>query len=509
MVIGLFTDSYVPQINGVATSVYTLKQELEHLGHTVYVFTTTDPDADSSAERSDNVFRMRSVPVMSERRLGVGYSPRMYQWVRHLGLDIVHTNSEFSLGFFGSQVAAILKIPHIHTYHTIWEEYTHFIVGKAGFLDPVAKRVIRDASTAYCNSADWLIVPTRKVSQLLRKYGVYRPISIIPTGIELEQFTPTEHYDDERSQLRSELNFKPDDYVLTYVGRVSEEKNIGHLLSLLASWMKRHSEAQFLCVGDGSARPALEKQISDLGIEAQCRFVGKQPWVEIACWYHVGDCFVSASQSETQGLTYVEALAAGLPVIARSDAALDGVVDNGRNGWQWEDQTELEQALDTCRADNGVLRQSALESAACFSTERFAGSVYALYEKAYQAAAVRPVRRSRRRYPAALSGPAVHSRLRRGRRFRGRGRLSNGGLRLRARTGETVRQLNRKARGSITQLQHVAGLGRDRAVLSVHVLNKRYREMVSKYRPGSRQATYIGEGDTDRPRCQNSSKPDQ
>ena len=140
MKIGLFTDTYYPQINGVATSVLMLKRNLEMRGHQVYVFTTTDPKADSE---EINVYRVPSIPFISARRVGMFYNPRLSKIIKGLGLDVIHTHTEFSLGIFGRSMARELNIPFLHTYHTIYEDYTHYL-GKLGVFDPIAKMAVRN-----------------------------------------------------------------------------------------------------------------------------------------------------------------------------------------------------------------------------------------------------------------------------------------------------------------------------------------------------------------------------
>lgn len=382
MNIALFSDSYYPQINGVATSVHMLKCELEVRGHTVYVFTTTDPQADRRAEIKNGIFRLRSIPVMSERRLGLFPSPRMIRFISHLKIDIIHTHTEFSLGILGRSIAWYFDIPIVHTYHTIYEYYTHFVV-KAGFLDSVAKRAVRTASASVCNQANAVIVPTKKVQRLLRSYGVYRPISVIPTGITTERFHRSIDVAERRAKLRSKLGYDANDRILLYLGRVSEEKDIDVLIRLLSPTLMREEKTKMLVVGDGTARSDLEILCSELGIKDKVLFAGQKPWDTIADYYHVADFFVTASQSETQGLTYIEALASGLPVIAKDDLCLEGVVEDGINGWKWVDQAGLDNVLSRAIANSeqiAAMSVAATASAERFTAANFAYRVEALYE---------------------------------------------------------------------------------------------------------------------------------
>lgn len=382
MNVALFTDSYYPQINGVATSVHMLKRELETQGHTVYVFTTTDPLANRRAEIKQGIFRLHSIPVMSERRLGLFPSPRMIRFITHLKIDIVHTHTEFSLGILGRSVAWYFNLPLVHTYHTIYEFYTHFVV-KRGFLDSFAKRAVRNASASVCNQARTVIVPTKKVQRLLRSYGVYRPISVIPTGIDVQRFQRREATPDTRAKLRAEMGYADDERILLYLGRVSEEKQIDFLIKALAETLRGEKRTKLLVIGDGSAREDLEKLTAQLGLGSKVFFGGQKPWDQIANYYHMSDLFVTASQSETQGLTYIEALASGLPVIALDDLCLDGVVVNDLNGWRWSNPDELRQALSDLWPGSeklGRMSEAASASAKQFTAENFAMRVENLYK---------------------------------------------------------------------------------------------------------------------------------
>ncbi|TQR04660.1 glycosyltransferase family 4 protein [Psychrobacillus soli] len=378
MKIGLFTDTYYPQINGVATSVLILKENLERLGHQVYVFTTTDPNA---TENERNVYRMPSIPFASARRLGMFYHTGLVKFIKRLKLDVIHTHTEFSLGVFGRSMARKLNIPLLHTYHTIYEDYTHYIV-KFKLFDFIAKNTARKISANFCNSVDKVIVPTEKVKDLLHSYKVKQHMSIIPTGVELSKFSSFTKSSKEVKNLRTELNISENDKVLLYIGRISEEKNIGELLISMKALLSSDSNMKFVLIGDGLERNNLEDLAIKLGIKNQTIFAGERPWDSIGMYYQLGDVFVSASQSETQGLTYIEALASGLPVVAKSDQCLDGVLQNGVNGYTFQQEDDFLQSINkilTNETNKELMSIGAIQSAEKFSATQFALAVEATY----------------------------------------------------------------------------------------------------------------------------------
>jgi 1,2-diacylglycerol 3-alpha-glucosyltransferase len=379
MKIGLFTDTYYPQVNGVAASVLILKENLEKLGHEVYVFTTTDPNA---REYEKNVYRVPSIPFKSSKRLGTIYHPRLVKVIRGLGLDIIHTHTEFSLGILGKRMAVELNIPLVHTYHTIYEHYTHYILN-LGRMDTIARKVSRKISASFCNLADEIITPTEKVKNLLLSYNVKKNISVIPTGLNMDKYNRTSYSSDMIQEIRFQLGIKENEKVVIYIGRLSEEKNIKEILSSMQSYLKKKIDVKLLIVGDGPERKNLEDLAKNLQINDKTVFAGEKPWKEIGAYYQLGDVFVSASQSETQGLTYIEALASGLPVIAKKDRCLDGVILEGINGYTFDSSEDFVHHLE-CVLSNEQLRSSlsewAVKSAWKFSADYFSASIEGRYK---------------------------------------------------------------------------------------------------------------------------------
>lgn len=379
MRIGLFTDTYFPQINGVVSSVCMLKENLERLGHQVFVFTIADPRAKKD---EPNVFRVPSMPFTKAWRIGVFYHPRLARKIKRLKLDVIHTHTEFSLGILGRAIARELQIPLLHTYHTIFEEYTHYIV-KFTSLNPIAKTAVRIFSANFCNAVEQVIVPTEKVKNLLLSYHVKQQITVIPTGIALSKFSKTNYKPTTIIKRRADLGIRQNDRVLLYVGRLAKEKNIEELLHSLTSYLHRRQDVKFVLIGDGPAKGDLEEMTRGLGIQEQILFVGEKPWAEIGEYYQLGDVFISASQSETQGLTYIEALASGLPVVAKADSCLDGVLENNVNGFAFHDKQELQSSLDWILSNDlekERLSHGAVKSVEKFSDVYFAKTIESIYQ---------------------------------------------------------------------------------------------------------------------------------
>ncbi len=379
MNIGLFSETYYPEINGVANSVYTLKTELEKRGHNVYVFTTTTP---GSPEHEHNVFRVPSIPFLfiTERRVGMFYLPRLAHVIKKLNLDMIHTHTEFSLGIFGRIMAKELRLPIVHTYHTIYEDYTHYLT-RFKALDGRAKAFARTYSKVCCNTVEQVIVPTAKTKDLLMTYSVNKDICVVPTGIDLSKFDRNNFSAEEINELKYKYNISPTDRVMIYIGRVSQEKNIEEIIEAMPEYMKTRPSVRFVLVGSGPALEKLENLVKKSGLMDRFIFMGSQPWDSIGLFYQLGDVFVSASRSETQGLTYIEAMASGLPVVARKDKCLDDILVQGWNGYTFTNKEELFRGLDQVLFEDRQTDYStnAIEKVKKFSTQEFASQMENVY----------------------------------------------------------------------------------------------------------------------------------
>lgn len=249
------------------------------------------------------------------------------RWVRELmdwRPDVIHSQCEFSTFFLARPHRRGAGCPLVHTYHTVYEDYTHYFSPSVRW----GRCAVAAFSRWVAAQVDGMIAPTGKVRGLLQGYGVRCPVFVVPTGIDLRRFQQ-EGDPMRRPVLRASLGIPAENTVLVCVGRLAEEKNIQELLKLRASLGSR--PVTLLLVGDGPDRPRLEQVAHDLRLEAPAViFAGMVPPEEVPEWYRLGDLFVSASSSETQGLTYIEALAAGVPALVPGGSLPGGRHPGGR-----------------------------------------------------------------------------------------------------------------------------------------------------------------------------------
>ena len=297
--VGLFTEVYRPIQNGIVASVDALASALRSRGHEATIVAPRMPGGVDTSP----VVRLPSLPLPTRTayRLTLPYLPRTVR-----GLSIVHAQSPFVTGALGAWYARRANVPLVFTYHTQLEAYAHYV--------PFDARLTRDGAAfvtrRYANAADVVVVPTRAMETRLRALGVRVPIAVVPSGIDVSAFAGGRRRDD----LRARFGVGSQERLVLAVGRLGREKNLE--LALAAFARVDGSDARLVLVGEGSHRSALEREAARLGIAARTTFARELPRAALPDAYASADAFLFASESETQGLVLVEALAAGLSVVA-------------------------------------------------------------------------------------------------------------------------------------------------------------------------------------------------
>ena len=376
MRIGLFTDTYFPQVSGVATSIRTLKTELEKLGHTVFIFTTTDKDVNRYEDWQ--IIRIPSVPFFAfkDRRIAYrGFSTAL-EIARQYQLDIIHTQTEFSLGLLGVWIAKELRIPVVHTYHTQYEDYVRYIAKGMVIRPSMVKYIVR----GFMSDLDGVICPSEIVYDLLMKYKVKVEKRVIPTGIELAKFERPELTKENVADLREKLGISNQETMLLSLSRVSYEKNIQAILAALPKVLEENPNVKLVVAGDGPYLSDLKAQAKRLNITDMVIFTGMIAPSETALYYKAADFFISASTSETQGLTYLESLASGTPIIAHGNPYLDNVINDKMFGTLYYEERDLAGAiLEAVIATPDLDEKSLATKLYEISAENFGRGVYEFY----------------------------------------------------------------------------------------------------------------------------------
>ena len=386
MRIGLFTDTYPPFINGVSTSVAMLKRALEQQGHTVYVVTVSNNALKHEYDEKERILKVAGIPIgIYDYRLSSIYPVTLINKMKKWNLDVIHSHTEFGVGILARLFAKQFNIPLVHTYHTLYEDYTHYITH--GYFEKSSKKIVEYLTKFYCDkTANELIVPTNKIYSLFKeKYNFTKNIHIIPTGIEVDRFFEENVNKKEVEALKKKLGLKKNEFTILFVGRLAEEKNVEFLIEAQKKLVEYDDHIKLLIVGDGPDKQKYEQLAENLGLKDNIIFNGKAAWEEIPIYYHASSVFATASTTETQGLTVIEAMAAGVPPLCIDDDSFRGTVTDELNGRVFNNQEEyINQVIEfyeNKKIIDAYSKQARVQAEHC-SSRSYASSVLEVYQRA-------------------------------------------------------------------------------------------------------------------------------
>lgn len=374
MKILIASDSY-KQINGVSNSVSLLVHGLRERGHEVKVLSLS-LDHKSYREGDDYYIASVDALIYPDMRISVAVWDDLIDELTAWKPDIAHIQTEFSAKWLAMKVVKKCGIPYVMTSHTNYEEY----MKSKKVNSKLARVIIKNFERIVYGKADTLIVPSYKIQELVDIYKVKCPVVVIPTGIELSNH-PRVREDKER--LLSRLGVKNNDKVMVTVSRISKEKNIDELIAFMPALLKKDPDVSLLVVGGGPHLEKLKEKADDLKLNDCIKFTGMIPSDEVYKYYQLGDVFVSGSTFETQGLTYVEALANGLPLVCREDKCLINIIEQGKNGFTYSDEAEFVDHVLTILSDPKRQREMSKVSTSksfAFSKDVFVEAVEQLYD---------------------------------------------------------------------------------------------------------------------------------
>ena len=381
MKILITTDLFTTRTNGVVTSTHNLIHDLKRRGHDVRVITLSK---DGKSKVEDGVYYIKSMSlewIYPEVRMPTSRAGKYVKEIVERHPDVIHSQCEYFTYPFAKRVSKKTGAPIIHTYHTMYEDYVGYVIP----FKRLGAWLVRKFVRSRLKKAHTVIAPTEKVkSSLVNFCKIKNNIAVIPSGICLDKHK-IRITEQERKEGRASFGFTDEHFVLFNLGRLGTEKNIEELISYFAKISAKYENARLLLVGGGPAREALEELAQKEGVADKVVFAGMVDPDTVARYYQLGDLFVCASTSETQGLTYIEAAANGLPLLCRNDPCFEGVVIDGENGFRYETFEEYEKHLDYIISNPEWVRSASSASDAIsyhFDRTVFGGTVEALYKKA-------------------------------------------------------------------------------------------------------------------------------
>ena len=386
MRIALFTDTFPPFINGVSTSCYNLVQILKKNGNDVIV--VTPQHSNGPLEIKDGIIFVPGIELkkLYGYRITSLYSPKVFKLIRDFHPEVIHNQTDSTIGQFAKIVANKLAVPIVYTYHTSYEDYTYYATH--GYFDRLAKRVMRVYTKNVADSTTGFITPSYKTKEYLRYAGSDIYINIIPTGIDFTLFGDDKIDKEKQIAFKKEHQINENTKVFLLLGRVAKEKSMDISIKSFALYHQRHPEmdVKLIIVGGGPQLEELKELVKTLNIENLVTFIGPVLAKEVPFYYHLADIYTSASLTETQGLTFMEAMASKTLVLARFDTNLaDTIIDN-ETGFFFHDEEDFVLKVERIFAMNKEeldhIKEAAINICDTYSLEKFYSRIMEVYQRA-------------------------------------------------------------------------------------------------------------------------------
>jgi glycosyltransferase involved in cell wall biosynthesis len=322
MKILMMSNTYLPHVGGVAKSVESFTAEYRKRGHRVVLVV---PEFDGMPGNEVDVIRVPAIQNFngSDFSLQLPIPGLVASVLSTFQPDIIHAHHPFLLGDTALLIAASHGAPLVFTHHTMYEQYTHYVPGDS----PALQQFVVELSTGYANLCNGVIAPSASVAKALVERGVVAPISVIPTGVEIENFVSGEG-----AAFRAAMNIPAEAFIVGHVGRLAPEKNLEFLSRAVIAFLKKSPQTHFLVVGIGPSQGKIKALFKRHGLTRRLHMGGVLSGRQLADAYHAMNVFVFASKSETQGMVLAEAMAAGVPVVALDAPGVREIVVNKHNG---------------------------------------------------------------------------------------------------------------------------------------------------------------------------------
>jgi glycosyltransferase involved in cell wall biosynthesis/pimeloyl-ACP methyl ester carboxylesterase len=374
----MMTNTYFPIVGGLEQSVYSFSEEFRRLGHEVLIVT---PTFQGMPTEEPGVIRIPAFQKFSGTIFSVNFpaSRLLTKLMTEFSPDIAHSHCPFFMGDFALRLSRQHAIPLIFTYHTMFEQYVHdWPVQNEG-----VKRFIIKLAAGYANLVDRVVVPCESVQEILLKRGVKTPMAVVPTGVDVERFSKGDG-----KTFRRQNNIPLEAKVIGHAGRLAPEKNLDFLINCMVEALKKDPKVHALIVGKGPAEKMIQDTFKEAGLEDRLHLVGILHYQHLVDAYFAMDLFAFASLSETQGIVLIEAMAAGVPVVALDAPGARDVVEDRKNGRllnEMDQQTYTDALVSVLRSspeESKIMKQAARTTAQKFTINASATRMLGIYEDA-------------------------------------------------------------------------------------------------------------------------------
>lgn len=385
MRVAIFTEVYLPAVNGVVTHIKTLKEGLEMLGHQVLIVA-----ANSNVKKTQSDNNILYCPAIKLEKI-YGYdvaspiSADRLRMIKDFHPDIIHIQNEFGIGLSGAIMSKMLKIPLVYTMHTMYDDYVYYVAH-----NELAFKLLKGVSHKYAkflaDSASAVTGPSKKVEEYFKRCGVEKEITVIPNSVETEVFNRDNVSEEKRMEIRAQYGFSKDDLVFCFCGRMGQEKNIEVLLKYWAKNVSSDDGMKLLLIGGGPQLEEYRQLAQDLNISDTAKFTGRVEHADIPPYYAACDCYITASLTECHSISMMEGMATGMPVLTIWDELNSDQIQEGVNGFYFHDADEMYAHMlklkELSREELEKIQRRSRETIVASGTQAIAERLLEIYDRA-------------------------------------------------------------------------------------------------------------------------------
>src|SRR3989338_526403 len=368
MKIVFFTDTYMLQINGVVSSIDSYSKELRRRGHDVYNFCPRSPEYNI---RNKYIQTCASTSFKSYPgyRIGAPLVWMIKDVIKTNGFDIIHSHSPASMGFAGLYMSRHCKIPLIASYHTHLPDYAHYIYkSNIKLIEKLTKKFIWKVCRYYYNRANHVITPSEGMRNILRRHGIKKPMTVIPTGIEIKKISTS------KKKLREKYNIARNKKIILHVGRITREKNIPAIIKAV-----KDTDTDLYITSGGPYMEKIKELVHQENMDEKIKFLGFVSRKKLDELYRLSDAFIMASKTETQGLVLLEAIRGGLPIVVLKAPVIADFVKQNKIGYVASNVRDMSKKINMV-VKNGNFKEQQKQTLEKYDIRKLTDDLVRVYE---------------------------------------------------------------------------------------------------------------------------------
>ncbi len=387
MKIAIFSETYPPYINGVATQTYMLKNMYEELGHEVLVV-TVGSEKQTKTKIVDNVVYVPGflLKKLYNYRIALPVGNKRKKYPIDFEPDVIHIQNEFGIAELGLKIAKKKNLPIVYTLHTEYDKFL-FYIGLRHFYS-LSRKLSSSYFGRFSRKATIIVSPSAKAQAFIDRQKVDKKVIVMDNAVDYRDFEVNEERLKFREEFRKQYDVSDDTKSFVFVGRIGSEKNIEELITNFMYCDFPREKARLFVIGGGPDLDHLKEMVEKNNFGDRIHLLGAIPNPEIPNYLHAMDYYTTASLSEMHSISMLEAMASGLFALVKRDIPNERQIIEGKNGYQWDTKEDFKDLfttiLDLSEEEQKKLKENVLEYSRENNFKKQAMELIKIYEKAIE-----------------------------------------------------------------------------------------------------------------------------